>query len=99
MAFHGFHREGRTEQEAARWAAGRPNSRLRELSMEPVINAVIEMLSAQGHTVRTQESKGAQRFEIDGYTVTRRQVMDLINGTYSIEDLQEQLRKEHKQSR
>jgi hypothetical protein len=70
-----------------------------ELSMEEVINAAIEMLNAQGHTVRTQESRGDQRFEIDGFMVTRQEIMDLINGTYSIEDLQKQLRMEHKQSR
>ena len=64
--------------------------------MEEVIHAAIEMLSAQGHAVRTQESQGDQRFEIDGFTETRREIMELINGTYSIEDLRRQLRMERK---
>jgi hypothetical protein len=57
--------------------------------MEEIISAAIDMLSSQGHTVRTAGPKSS-RFEIDGLTVTRREILELVNGSYSVEDLRNQ---------
>jgi hypothetical protein len=59
--------------------------------MEEVINAAIDMLNLQGHKVQRQ---GTSKFDIDGYQFTRQDLLELVNGTYSVEELQEQLRAE-----
>ena len=64
--------------------------------MEEIINAAIDMLHRQGHTVRAQKSKKNQ-FEINGLPVTRQEILELVNGTYSVEDLQQQAQRNRKQ--
>ncbi|HWF39681.1 MAG TPA: hypothetical protein VG322_14245 [Candidatus Acidoferrales bacterium] len=64
--------------------------------MEAIINAAIDMLNKQGHTVRAQNSKCTQ-FEINGLPVTRQEILELVNGTYSVEDLQQQVQQNRKQ--
>lgn len=66
--------------------------------MEKVIDAVIEMLHAQGHTVRTQVSKRTAWFEIDGFPVTREEMLELVNGVYSVEELRERFQMKSKAS-
>ena len=63
--------------------------------MEEIINAAIDMLNRQGHTVRAQNSKKTQ-FEINGLPVTRQEILELVNGTYSVEDLQQQAQQNRK---
>lgn len=63
--------------------------------MEEIISAAIDMLNAQGHTVRSQNSKNTQ-FLINGLPVTRQEILELVNGTYSVEDLQRQAQRNHK---
>jgi hypothetical protein len=57
--------------------------------MEEIISAAIDMLSSQGHTVRTSGPKSS-RFEIDGFPVSRREILEIVNGSYSVEDLRNQ---------
>jgi hypothetical protein len=57
--------------------------------MEEIISAAIDMLSSQGHTVRTAGPKSTH-FEIDGLSVTRREILEIVNGSYSVEDLRNQ---------
>ena len=63
--------------------------------MEEIINAAIDMLNAQGHTVRAQNSKNTQ-FVINGLPVTRQEILELVNGTYSVEELQQQNKQNRK---
>jgi hypothetical protein len=57
--------------------------------MEEIISAAIDMLSSQGYTVRAAGPKSSH-FEIDGLPVTRREILEIVNGTYSFEDLRNQ---------
>lgn len=56
--------------------------------MEEIITAAIDMLHSQGHTVRTGPK--SSHFEIDGFLVSRREILEIVNGSYSVEDLRNQ---------
>ena len=58
--------------------------------MEEELNAVMKMLTGQGHTVRPHIRYGTLWFEIDGNMLaTRQEMLELADGVYSLNELRE----------
>jgi hypothetical protein len=59
-------------------------------AIEEELNAVTEMLTGQGHTVRQHIRYGKLWFEIDGNMLaTRQEMLELRDGVYSLIELRE----------
>ena len=63
--------------------------------MEEDFDAAITILKGQGHTIRPYIRQGRLWFEINGNLLaTRREMLELADGVYSLEELRELRRAE-----